>query len=157
MVCVCGSVHSQTRLHGECVSGLHRVHSVYGWGGGSVAAARLHNGISQHFCAARAHKHTNALISPPLQTSRLAVTKQSTYPVLAVRGKLQQSSGSLKDTYPLTSPPHKSHWGRGGGRRGRKECAEGSATWDRDEGWCSKAGWGRREVVKKKLYRTLPT
>lgn len=123
-LCICVSVRSQTRMHGECVSGLHRVHSVYGE---SVAATWLHNGISQYFCT-RTHKqqHTNTLSSP--QTSRLAVTKQSTYPVLAVRGKLQQSSSSVKDTYPLTSSSHKSQRRRIEGERegegGRNMCRD---------------------------------
>lgn len=93
--------------------------------------------------SAHTHKqqHTNTLISP--QTSRLAVTKQSTYPVLAVRGKLQQSSSSVKDTYPLTSSSHKSQRRRIEGERegeGGKEYVQGSATLDRDEEHCSKAG-----------------
>jgi len=88
------------------------------------------------------HTHTHTLISP--QTSRLAVTKQSTHPVLAVRGKLQPSS---------TSPHLSAHKGQGrkdgeGGRDGERERGGegGSAPLDRDKECCGKAG-GEKKLL----------
>ncbi len=65
-MCVCASVRTQTRMHGECVSGLHRVHSVYGE---SVAATWLHNGISQYSYSANTHTHKYTDLTPNKQVS----------------------------------------------------------------------------------------